>query len=364
MKLYQIIQALEQLAPPALQESYDNSGLLVGNNKMEISGALICLDSIEEIIDEAIRKKCNLVIAHHPIVFKGLKSITGKNYIERTLLKAIKNDIAIYAIHTNLDNVQQGVNAKIGALLGIQHPEILQPKQQILEKLVPFCPVDQLETVRNGLFSAGAGTIGNYSECSFDAIGTGTFTPNENATPFVGVQNERHHEKEHKIEVIYENYRRSEVLAKLKECHPYESIAYDLFSVLNAHPNIGSGMFGELEQEQDLNAFFDLIKKQFHLNVIRHTSAVKSTVKKIAWCGGAGSFLLGSAKAVKADLFITGDFKYHEFFDHENSLVIADIGHYESEQFTIDLLGDFLKEKFPKFAVHLTEISTNPVNYY
>ena len=364
MKLAQIIQALESLAPQTLQESYDNSGLLLGNQEMEVSGALICLDSIEEVINEAISKKCNLVIAHHPIVFKGLKSLTGKNYIERSLLKAIKNDIAIYAIHTNLDNVQQGVNAKIGQLLGINNPQILQPKNQILEKLVTYCPVDHLEAVRDGLFAAGAGTIGNYSECSFDSIGTGTFTPNENTTPFVGIHNQRHHEKEHKIEVIFENYNRFNVLAKLNEFHPYESVAYELYSTLNEHPNIGSGMHGELEQGLEMNAFFDLLKQQFKLKIIRHTTGAKSAVKKIAWCGGSGSFLLEKAKAVKADVFITGDFKYHEFFDHENSLVIADIGHYESEQFTIDLLGHFLKEKFPKFAVHLTEINTNPVNYY
>jgi len=364
MKLAQIIQALENLAPSTLQESYDNSGLLVGNQEMEISGALICLDSIEEVINEAISKKCNLVIAHHPIVFKGLKSLTGKNYIERTILKAIKNDIAIYAIHTNLDNVQQGVNAKIGELLGIDNPKILLPKNQIIEKLVTYCPTEQAIEVRDGLFSVGAGNIGNYTECSFNSIGTGTFTANENATPFLGKQNEIHHEEEHKIEVVFENYNRSKVLEKLHECHPYESVAYELHSTLNVHPNIGSGMFGELDQELEINAFFELLKRKFKLKIIRHTKGAKSIVKKIAWCGGSGSFLLDRAKAVKADVFVTGDFKYHEFFDHENSLVIADIGHYESEQFTIDLLGDFLKEKFPKFAVHLTEINTNPVNYY
>jgi len=364
MKLAQIIHELEKLAPPALQESYDNSGLLVGKHQMEISGALICLDSIEEIIDEAISKKCNLVIAHHPIVFKGLKSLTGKNYIERTLLKAIKNDIAIYAIHTNLDNVQQGVNAKIGDLLGVKNPQILQPKNQVLEKLVTYCPTDHVDVLQDGLFSAGAGTIGNYSDCSFNSIGTGTFTPNDKATPFIGTHNERHHEEEHKIEVIFETYNRSKVLSKLNECHPYESVAYELYSTLNVHPNIGSGMYGELDEELEMSVFFDLLKRQFKLKVIRHTSGANSTAKKIAWCGGSGSFLLSNAKAVNADVFITGDFKYHEFFDHENSVVIADIGHYESEQFTIDLLGDFLKEKFPKFAVHLTEINTNPVNYY
>lgn len=364
MKLKEIISALELLAPPALQESYDNSGLIVGDKNTEIKGALICLDSTEAIIEEAISKKCNLVIAHHPIIFSGLKSITGKNYIERTILKAIKNDIAIYAIHTNLDNVQHGVNAKIGALLGIKNPRILAPKSSQLEKLVTYCPFKNTEDVMSALFSAGAGSIGNYSECSFSVSGKGTFKANQFANPFVGEINERHIEEENRIEVIFEAHKRYAVLTALQKVHPYEEVAYEVYTTENAHQFIGSGMIGELKDELPLEVFFDKLKSTFKLKVIRHTEPLAKTVKKIAWCGGSGSFLLKSAIGKNADVFITGDIKYHDFFDHEKKLIIADIGHYESEQFTIDLLGDFLTEKFPKFAVHLTEVNTNPVNYY
>lgn len=364
MKLAEIIKELEYFAPPALQESYDNSGLLVGDLHQDIASALICLDSIESVVDEAIRKKCNLIIAHHPIVFSGLKRLTGKNYIERTVLKAIKNDIAIYAIHTNLDNIKLGVNAKIGSLLGIEKTNILQPKNQLLEKLVTYCPVEHADLVRDALFASGAGSIGDYSECSFNSLGKGTFKAGSQANPYVGEKNKRHTEDELRIEVIYESFNRNSILTTLQSKHPYEEVAYEVYSTLNTHTNIGAGMYGDLNQPMKVTDFFDQLKTTFNLQVIRHTPIVDEQVKRIAWCGGSGSFLLPQAQRVKADIFITGDYKYHDFFDHEQKLVIADIGHYESEQFTIDLIGDFLKEKFPKFAVHLTEVNTNPVNYY
>ncbi len=364
MKLSEITEALEQYAPKELQESYDNSGLLIGDLNRNITGAVICLDSIEAVVDEAIAKKSNLIIAHHPIVFKGLKSITGKNYIERTILKAIKHDIAIYAIHTNLDNINQGVNAKIGALLGIKKSQILQPKKGMIEKLVTYAPTKYAAHIQTALFDAGAGGIGNYSECSFKTIGSGSFKAGTNAKPFVGEKDKRHNEEETKIEVVYESFLRKGVLNNLEKAHPYEEVAYELYTTLNTHQNIGAGMFGDMDEEISVIHFFDQLKKTFNLKSIRHTPAHKEKIKRIAWCGGSGSFLLNEAKKVKADIFITGDFKYHDFFDHEKQLIIADIGHYESEQFTIDLIGDFLKEKFPKFAVHLTEVNTNPVNYY
>ncbi len=364
MILSEIIRELESLAPPALQEGYDNSGLIVGNRSMEVSGVLICLDSIEATIDEAIHKNCNLVVAHHPIVFSGLKSLTGKTYIERTVLKAIKNDISIYAIHTNLDNVKTGVNAKIGQLLGINSPKILAPKTNILQKLVTYCPQKNSDEVRNALFEAEAGSIGNYAECSFNSNGTGTFKANEAASQHIGNTNERHLEAETKIEVVFEAYKKNNLLATLNHTHPYEEVAYEIYDTLNSHQYIGAGMYGDLESEMEVPEFFDGLKSRFNLKVIRHTKILKNKITRIAWSGGSGSFLLRNAQAVRADVFITGDFKYHEFFDHEEKLVIADIGHYESEQFTIELIGDFLKEKFPKFAVHLTEVNTNPVNYY
>ena len=363
MKLKEIIDILERKAPLSLQESYDNAGLITGNQDMEITGALICLDSIETVIDEAVQHKCNLVIAHHPIVFSGLKKINGKNYVERTIIKAIKNDIAIYAIHTNLDNVSTGVNAKICEKLGLVNTQVLSTSQN-LRKLVTFVPIAHLEPLRKAVFAAGAGNIGNYDECSFSVSGEGTFRAKDGANPFVGVIGQRHSEPEMRVEFIYESHFESAILAAMKQAHPYEEVAYDVFSLSNQNQQTGSGMLGELPNEMDFTSFMKHLKSSMLTNCIRHTKQVSNKVKRVAVCGGAGSFLLPQALAAKADIFITADFKYHQFFDADNRIVIADIGHYESEQFTGELLAILLKEKFPTFAVRLSEINTNPVNYY
>ncbi len=363
-KLATIIRQLEQLAPLSYQESYDNSGLITGSPEMEITGALICLDSTEEIIDEAIRTDCNLVIAHHPIVFSGIKKLNGKNYVERTLIKAIKNNIAIYAIHTNLDNVLNGVNHEISNRIGLINTRILAPKSGLLKKLITYAPENQAESVKTALFMAGAGNIGNYDECSFTVNGTGTFRGNESSNPAVGQKGERHQEPESRIEVIFEVQKESEILKALRSVHPYEEIAYDIYLLDNQNNNIGSGMIGELEQALSIEEFLKLIKTRLHTNCIRYTKTSKTSVKKIAVCGGSGSFLLPMALKAGADAFVTADFKYHQFFDAEGKLVIADIGHYESEQFTKELIYNFLNGKFTTFALRLSELNTNPINYF
>lgn len=363
-KIRDVIQQLEQWAPPAYQASYDNAGLICGDKNETVKGILVCLDSIEAIIEEAIDKNCNLVVAHHPIVFSGLKSLTGKNYVERTLIKAIQNNIAIYAMHTNLDSVTTGVNAKIGDLIGVTNRRVLNAEGGKLEKLITFCPTQQVNKVRSALFEAGAGQIGNYDSCSFNTNGTGTFKPLEGSEAFVGSTNELHTENETKIEIIFPQHLRYQLINALKSNHPYEEVAFDIIALQNSDPYVGSGMIGELDEAIKTTDFFDKLKSVFGLKIIRHTPILKQEIKRIAWCGGAGSFLLKNARAAKADIFITGDFKYHEFFDHENETVIADIGHYESEQFTSVLIVDFLKQNFDKFAVHLSRVNTNPVNYY
>jgi len=364
MKISDIIGKLEEWAPPSFQENYDNAGLICGDSSSEITGALVCLDSVEDTINEAIQLKCNLIIAHHPIVFKGLKTLTGKTYVERTIIKAIKNDICIFAMHTNLDSVITGVNYKIGTLLGIQNLQILAPQKNTLEKLVTYCPIDSAEQLRSQLFQNGAGKLGNYDSCSFNSEGTGTFKGLENSNAFVGEKYKLHSEKEIKIEVVLSKHLRKNIINTLQKFHPYEEVAYEIYAIENENMYIGAGMVGDLNEKIDLKSFFDLLKKTFNLQVIKHAGKVNGKIKRIAWCGGSGSFLLNQAKRENADLFITGDFKYHEFFDHENQIVIADIGHYESEQFTVDLIADFLKENFNKFAVHLSGVNTNPVNYY
>lgn len=363
MRIQELTAYLESLAPIATQESYDNSGLIVGNPTAEVSGALISLDCTEEIVDEAIRLGVNLIISHHPIVFKGLKRLNGSNYVERTVIKAIQNNIALYAIHTNLDHYIHGVNREIVNRLKLQNVQVLSPSKEHLIKLITYVPLAQKEEVLNALFEAGAGQIGNYSECSFVQEGQGTFKPNEEAQPFVGNKNERHTETEVKIETILPQFLKGKVVKALIKAHPYEEVAYDLIPLLNEWNRVGSGMIGELAEPMEEITFLNKVKETFNCGTVRYTELRQKQVKKVAVCGGSGGFLLNAAKAKGADVFITADYKYHEFFDAEGQIVIADIGHYESEQFTSNLLADIITKKFPKFALHLTGINTNPIKY-
>jgi len=363
MNISTIINQLEQLAPISLQESYDNSGLLVGDRSINVAAALLCVDSTEEVIDEAIERNCGLVIAHHPIIFSGMKSLTGKNYMERTLLKAIKNDIAIYAIHTNLDNVKNGVNKKMAEKIGLQNVQILNPKKGNLVKLVFFCPVKVSEKIKTALFEIGGGAIGEYDCCSFSIEGKGSFRAGEHANPHVGKRGEIHVEKENRIELIFPDYLQAELLRALKTNHPYEEVAFDIYRLENKWAEVGSGMVGELAEPMGTIEFLDSLKVNLGTDCVRHTKEVKEKVKRIAICGGSGSFLLNSAIAQSADVFITGDYKYHQFFDADGKIVIADVGHFESEQHTPELIQEYLQEKIPNFATYLSEVNTNPINY-
>jgi dinuclear metal center YbgI/SA1388 family protein len=364
MKISQLTAYLESIAPPAYQEDYDNSGLIVGHPDQEVHEALISLDCTEAVVDEAIANNCQLIISHHPIVFKGMKKFNSKTYVERVVEKAIRNNIAIYAIHTNLDNVIDGVNARICDTIGLKNCHILAPKAHLLKKLVTYVPVSHADAVRSALFEAGAGNIGNYSECSFNAEGKGTFKGNEFTDPYVGEPGKRHIENEVRIETIYPANLESKLLMALFLAHPYEEVAYDLYQLTNQSQQIGSGMIGDLDTPMEEEAFLSHLKEKMQAQVIRHTAFTGRQIKKVAVCGGAGSFLLKQAIATGADIFITADYKYHEFFDAEGKLVIADIGHYESEQFTKQLLYDIIKNKFRTFAVRLTAINTNPVKYF
>lgn len=357
-----ITRYLETIAPTSLQESYDNAGLLTGSATWQCTGALITLDSTEAVIDEAIAAGCNLVIAHHPIIFSGLKKLNGKNYIERTIIKAIKNDIAIYAIHTNLDNVSRGVNQKIAELIGLTNTQILSPKKGLLRKLVFFCPVDKTEAVRNAIFEAGAGQIGNYSSCSFNVQGKGTFLGNTDTNPYVGEQGKLHTEDEVRVETIFPAYLEDKVITALIAVHPYEEVAYDIYLPDNA-ANIGSGMVGNLENPVNELDFLKQLKQIFNCGVVKYTQLLNKPVKKVAVCGGSGRFLLNDAIRAGADVFVTSDFKYHDYFDADSRIVVADIGHYESEQFTKQLLHALLIKNFTTFAVRVSKTGTNPVNY-
>jgi dinuclear metal center YbgI/SA1388 family protein len=364
MKLKEISSYLENIFPLQSQADFDNCGLLFGDSEQEITSILVSLDCTEDIIEEAIEKGANLVISHHPIIFKGLKKLTPKTYVERTLIKAIQNNIAIYAIHTNLDHHIHGVNAEIAKKLEIENPQILEPLSENLYKLSVFVPEEFKNTLENALFNEGAGKIGNYSECSFESEGIGSFKPNENSNPFEGEIGERTQTSEVKLEVLVSKYNLSKVLRAMYETHPYEEVAHDLVLLSNKNQDFGSGMIGELKSPIDAYTFLANLKQKFHCSTIRHTALLDKKIRKIAFCGGSGSFLLKQAIAQQADIFITGDFKYHEFFDAEDKIIIADIGHYESEQFTINLIADVLSKKFTNFAIHLTGINTNPINYF
>ncbi len=364
MKIIEVIQALEEKAPLMYQESYDNAGLLTGNAHWPCTGILCTLDVTEEVVMEAQARGCNLVVAHHPVIFSGLKKITGSNYVERTVIAAIKNDIAIYAIHTNLDNMQDGVNNAIADKLGLEKRRILAPKSGQLMKLFTFVPVAHAEKLRSALFEAGGGHIGQYSEASFNAEGTGTFKGSSQTNPFVGEPGKRHEEKETKMEMIFPAHLKIALVKALIDNHPYEEVAYDVVSLDNDNQFVGSGLMGELPEEMDGTGFLYMLKTSFELKLIRHTPLLGKKIQKVALCGGSGSFLIGKAIEQGADIYISSDIKYHEFFDADSRLVIADIGHWESEQFTTDLLVEILQAKFPTFAVLKSGVKTNPVNYF
>ena len=364
MKISDLTRELELFAPPVLQEPYDNAGLLTGDSFDECTGVMVTLDVTEPVIREAVEKNCNLVVAHHPIIFKGLKKINANEYVGATVISAIKNDVAIYAAHTNLDNILHGVNAAIASKLSLQQCRILLPATGHLAKLFTFVPAQHLEKVRDALFNAGGGVIGNYSECSFSSEGTGTFRPGTGARPFSGELNKRTYENEVRLEIQFPGWLQQEMLSALRASHPYEEIAFEIILTANRNPAVGSGLVGELEKSCTETEFLATLQSAFRTKAIRHSPLSGRKIKKVALCGGAGSFLISKALQSSADVFVTADLKYHEFFEAHGRMLLADIGHFESEQFTIDLLAEFLQQKFPNFAVLKSEIITNPVHYF
>jgi dinuclear metal center YbgI/SA1388 family protein len=364
MLLEEIIFHLETLAPLAYAEDFDNVGLLVGNPKQEITGILVCHDALEAVVSEAIHKKCQLIVCFHPILFSGIKKITGKNYVERAILKAIKNDVSIYAVHTALDNHQEGVNRIMCHHLGIQNPKILIPKEKFIKKLVTYTVAENFDKLRNALFKAGAGQIGNYKNCSFSSPGTGTYQGNEHSNPVIGAKHEFVEAKEMKLEMTFEKHLESKILKALFENHIYEEVAFEIYSLENKHQQIGLGMIGNLENPMSETEFLQYVKDKMQCGTIRHSVFLNKYIQKVAVLGGSGSFAIQSAMKSGADAFLTADLKYHQFYEAENQILLADIGHFESERYTKDYIVGFLKEKIPNFAIILSEENTNPVKYF
>ena len=364
MNVAQVISFFEEIAPVQYQETYDNSGLQVGNAQDEVRGALLTLDVTEAVLDEAIAKGCNLIIAHHPLIFSGLKNLTGRNYVQRIVQKAIKNDINIFAAHTNLDNMHHGVNERIAAKLGLCNTQILAPTSGNQWKLQTYVPTAQAMAVKEALFAAGAGNIGQYSDCSFSQVGTGTFKGNEQSQPFIGkAGGPREQVAEEKIEIIVPAHLKNKVEQALLAAHPYEEVAFDWLALGNQNKEIGAGLVGDLPNAMSEADFLQMLKANMNAQVIRHTALLDKPVKRVSLCGGSGSFLLSKAIAAKADVFVSADFKYHQFVDAENKIIIADIGHYESEQFTVEIFDALLKKKNITFAVLLSTLDTNPIKY-
>ena len=366
-----ITEQIEKLCPLHYAEDFDNVGLLVGDAEQAVKGVLVTLDCLETTIDEALKNDCNLIVTFHPIIFKGLKKLNGKNYVERTVIKAIKNDIAIYAMHTALDNSDEGVSAKMAEVIGLQHTSILIPQNGHLKKLTTYVPENAATEIRDALFQAGAGHIGDYSHCSFNISGEGTYVGGENTKPSVGKPGNLEKVQETFISVIFETHVQSKVLKALFDSHPYEEVAYDIVALENVHERIGMGVIGELEQALSPHNFFEHLKRTFNLKSIRHSEITKNEIKKVAVLGGSGSFAIGNALSAKADIYITADLKYHDFFRAEGKIILADIGHYESEQFTKHLLVEYLTKKITNFAPALTKgriilskNNTNPINYF
>jgi len=363
LRIKDILKEIEKLAPIPLQEGFDNSGVQVGDVNQPATGALLCLDITEVIVDEAIELGYNLIIAHHPLIFKAFKSLTGQSYIERCVIKACKHDLVIYAAHTNLDNAAGGVNYKLASLLGLQNVHILSPQKGNLLKLVTFVPEESATIVRSALFNAGAGNIGNYDSCSFNALGTGTFRASAICNPYCGEIDEQHQEKEVRIETILPSYLKTHVMRVLLSVHPYEEPVYDFYALENTWKQAGSGIVGELLSEEDELLFLQRIKEIFKVDCIRHSPLTGKKVREIAICGGNGAFMLPEAISYGADVFITGEAKYNDFYDVEDKILLVVAGHYETEVCTKDIIFDIISEKFPTFAVQISNTNTNPVKY-
>ena len=347
MKIKNIVDILESVAPLSLQESYDNSGLIIGELEQVIDSAIICLDATEDVVREAIELQCKLIIAHHPIVFKGLKRFNNNDYVERVVSLAIKNDIAIYAIHTNLDNaLHNGVNHKIADILGLSNIVTLAPKPQQVKKLTFVSNPIVSNEVRAQLQEIGAGII--YPNGPEHYISVGSYSLQGQNLPVV------------KVEMSFPADRLGQVLNYLQN---RSDISYEISDISNVHPNIGAGLVGHLPAEMEMSAFLHFLKEKMEVSCLKYTKPHTDKVSKVALCGGSGSFLLGNAIRQKADIFISSDFKYHDFFDANDNITIADIGHYESEQFTMQLIFEIISNKLPNFAVHYTKCRTNPVFY-
>ena len=356
---------LEQRAPLRFQEDYDNSGLLVGQRSWTVTGVLCCLDADEAVVHEAVARGCNVVLSHHPIVFKGLKRLTGATAVERTVALALKHNVALYAGHTNWDSIQGGVSFSLAQRLGLVAPRIMMPRGGELLNLVVYVPAEHASPVAEAAFGAGAGRIGAYDECHFSGSGTGTFRPLDGAQPFVGQIGVREVADEHRLEFVLPKHRKSAVQQAVWAAHPYEEVAHSWISLDNSWSEVGYGAVGNLPEPIRLGDFLAVCAAQLGAESVRYsTSSLDRIVQRIAVCGGSGAEFAGAAAAAGADAYVTGDLKYHGFQDPPGGLVLVDVGHGESERPFIDDWAELIRSEFVTFAVLISETDNRPVRTY
>ena len=363
MIVKEVINYLDEFSPFCYAEEFDNVGLIIGDYTQKVNGILVTLDSTESVIDEAIKSKCNLIISFHPIIFNDIKSITTNTYVERVIHKSIKNNISIIAIHTSLDNSIKGVNSAICKKLDIKNYKILIPKERTIKKLTTYIPSENVAKLKSEIFKIGGGSLGKYDNCSFSYKGLGSFKGNKKSNPKIGNKLTYTEIEEVCVNITFLKHLEKEVVKALKENHPYEEIAYEINTLENSNQNIGMGMIGELASSMDENKFLSFLKKKMKSKLIKHSKKIGKKIAKIAVLGGSGSFAIENAINSGADAFVTSDLKYHDYFKAENKILLVDIGHYESEQYTKNLIFNFLTKKIPNFAIVLSKTNTNPIMY-
>lgn len=363
MKISEITGAIEKYAPLWLQEEWDNAGLQVGDTDREATGAVLCVDATEAIVDEAIDRGVNLVISHHPLLFRGLKRITGRTATERIVAKALKHDIAIYSAHTNMDSAPGGVSWATGRRAGLTAMRTLVPQQGRLMKLAVFVPSAYSNAVSEALWNAGAGRMGNYDRCAYMTDGRGTYRPLPGADPAIGTVGQSHTEAETRIEVVFPTAISGRVVQAMLKAHPYEEPAFDLIPLANDITSAGLGVIGSLKTPMPASEYIAWVKQALGIGAIPYAGDARRMVHRVALCGGAGAEFIGNAIAAGADLYMCGDLKYHDFTTHADSIVLADIGHYESEQCTKEIFYDIIQKNFPNFATYYAEEDKNPISY-
>lgn len=364
LPLKTLLAGLEQWVPFVWQENYDNAGLILGDPNQQIRKALVCFDVTPEVVDEAVRNEADLILSHHPAIFKGIKRINPASRLGYMLKQSLCHDIAWCALHTNLDNTLSGVNSWLCEHLGLQEVRPLVPLQGIYGKLQVYVPEAYAEKLRQALAEAGCGAGTKYDTCSYTSRGEGRFRAGSQAHPFTGRIGELHCEAECKIECLYPLHKTRQVLDVLRTNHPYEEPAFDLLPLQNEAVEQGAGAIGILPETMQERELLDKLKELTGVHCIRHSGFQGRRIKKIALCGGSGGSFIANACGQKADVYITGDLKYHDFTDTEPGTWLVDIGHFESEKFAMELIFRFIRKNFPNFAVSISEQAKNPVSFY